>query len=235
MLWFKSYLENRKQFIQYDISSTAFEGIICGVQRGSILEPLLFFTYIKVLHEASNLLDAIMFADNINLICTHQNINDLFSAVYSELECINQLFKANKLSLNIKKTEYILFHKKSAKTEISGISDLKIGSKNIEETSSIKFIGVMLDEDISWNNHIKTVESKLAKNNGLLNHASYFLNEHSLKTIYFPYIHSYLNYANIAWASTYATKLKKYICYSYRNKLFVLCLLKTDQVTQDLS
>ena len=67
----------------------------------------------------------------------------------------------------------------------------------------------MLDEHISWNDHIKTVESKLAKNIGLLNRASYFLNEHSLKTIYFSYIHSYLSYANITWASTYATKLKK--------------------------
>ena len=67
----------------------------------------------------------------------------------------------------------------------------------------------MLDEHISWNNHINTLEYKLAKNIGLLNRASYFLNEHSLKTIYFSYIHSYLNYANIAWASTYVTKLKK--------------------------
>ena len=67
----------------------------------------------------------------------------------------------------------------------------------------------MLEEHISWNNHINTLEYKLAKNIGLLNRASYFLNEHSLKTIYFSYIHSYLNYANIAWASTYVTKLKK--------------------------
>ena len=67
----------------------------------------------------------------------------------------------------------------------------------------------MLDEHISWNDYIKTVESKLTKNIGLLNRASYFLNEDSLRTIYFSYIHSYLNYANIAWASTYATKLKK--------------------------
>ena len=67
----------------------------------------------------------------------------------------------------------------------------------------------MSDEHISWNDDIKTVESKLAKNIGLLNRASYFLNEHSLKRIYFSYIHSHLNYANIAWASTYPTKLKK--------------------------
>ena len=113
------------------------------------------------------------------------------------------------MSLNIEKTKYTLFHKKSAKNEISGIPDLKIGSKNIEETSSIKFLGVMLDGHISWNDHIKTVENKLAKNIGLLNRASFFLNEHSLKTIYFSDIHSYSNYANFAWAITYVTKLTK--------------------------
>ena len=72
--------------------------------------------------------------------------------------------RPNKLSLNIKKTKHTLFHKKSAKTEMSGV---KIESKNSEKTSSIKFLGVMLDEHVSWNDHIKTVESKLAKNIGL--------------------------------------------------------------------
>ena len=128
--------------------------------------------------------------------------------------------------LNIEKTKYTLFHKTSAKNEISGIPDLKIGSKSIKKTSSIKFLGVMLDEHISWNDHIKTVENKLAKNIGLLNCVSYILYKNSLKAIYFSYIHSYLNYASIAWASTYVTKLKKEIC--YRNELFVLCLMKTD-------
>ena len=83
-----------------------------------------------------------------------------------------------------------------------------IGNNNIERKSSIKFLGVMLDEHISWIDHVRTVENKIAKNIGLLYRVSQFLNEDSLKTVYFSYIHSYLNYANIAWASTYATKLK---------------------------
>ena len=67
---------------------------------------------------------------------------------------------------------------------------------------------MILDEHITWNDHIHAIEKKLAKNIGLLYRARQFLDKESLKTIYFSYIHSHLNYANIAWASTYFTKLK---------------------------
>ena len=66
----------------------------------------------------------------------------------------------------------------------------------------------MLDKNISWEEHIRTVETKLAKNIGLLYRTKPLLEEKSPRSIYFAYIHSYLNYANIAWASTYRTKLK---------------------------
>ena len=66
-----------------------------------------------------------------------------------------------------------------------------------------KFLGVLLDENITWKSHICSVQKKLAKNIDLLYRAKYLLDESSLKTVYFYYIHSYLNYANIAWASTY--------------------------------
>ena len=67
----------------------------------------------------------------------------------------------------------------------------------------------MLDENISWKEHIKAVENKLSKNIGLLCKAKQLLDNESLKSVYFSYIHSYLNQANIAWASTNPTKLKK--------------------------
>ena len=78
----------------------------------------------------------------------------------------------------------------------------------LKEKKAIKFLGAMLDENVNWQEHLRTVENKIAKNIGLLYRAKYLLNESSLKCIYFAYIHSYLNYANIAWASTYRTKLK---------------------------
>ena len=87
----------------------------------------------------------------------------------------------------------------------------------------------MLDENISQVEHIHTVETKLAKNIGLLYRAKPLLEEKSLKSIYFAYIHSYLNYANIAWASTYRTKLKTI---HFHQKHAVRFLFNEDKLTQ---
>ena len=88
------------------------------------------------------------------------------------------------------------------------LPDFKIANNSIEKTTSIKFLGVMIDENITWEDHIHTIEKKLAKNLGLLYQAKHILDNESLQTIYFSYIHSYLIYANIPWGSTYFTKVK---------------------------
>ena len=143
-----------------------------------------------------------------NLFFSNRNILTLFLTVNNELHKIGEWCKANRLSLNIKETKYTFFHKNSVKNNIPlKLPELKIANRAIERTNAIKFLGVLLDENINWKNNICSVEKKLAKNIGLLYRAKYFLDESSLKTVYFSYIHSYLNYANIAWASTYQTKL----------------------------
>ena len=112
--------------------------------------------------------------------------------------------------LNVKKTKFSFFHKSSEKDNIPlRLPNLNINGFTIERESSIKFLGVWIDENLTWRDHIHTVENKIAKNIGLLYQGKHYLDDNCLKQIYFAYIHAYLNYANIAWASTHKTKLKK--------------------------
>ena len=81
----------------------------------------------------------------------------------------------------------------------------------MKRKSSVKFLGVMLDENIPWKDDIKTIKKKLAKSIGLLYRAKPYLDKNFLKAMCFSYIHSYLNYANIAWTSIRITKLNPLI------------------------
>ena len=86
---------------------------------------------------------------------------------------------------------------------------LAINGKVIERTTSITFLGNLLNEHLSWKNHISVAENKVWKNVGILYKAKNIFSKSGLKTLFFSFAHSYLNYGNIAWRSTTQTKLKK--------------------------
>ena len=171
----------------------------CSVPQGSILGPLLFLLYINDLQFASDLLDPIMFADDTNLFYSNKDINTAFLKVNDELQKINEWFISNKLSLNVKKTKYSFFHKPSKKDDIPLVlPKLNINNSEIARTESIKFLGVLLDENLSWKTHIKYIENKISKNIGILFKARPFLNKKSLLSLYYSYIHSYINYGSVS-------------------------------------
>ena len=123
---------------------------------------------------------------------------------------VSQWFKANKLSLNERKTKFTIFHKPRDKDNIPlQLPKLEINNNEIKRSSSIKLLGVLVDENLTWIDHIALVENKLSKNLGLLHKAKNYLNKKSMVSLYYSFIHSYLNYGNIAWCSTSMTKLKK--------------------------
>ena len=108
--WFKSYLSNRKQYISsQDVSKICLD-IICGVPQGSILEPLFFLIYVNDLFKGSNYLMKLMVADDTNIFLFHNYIDTLFDSTNMEPTNVSTWFKSNKLSLNVDKTKWLLFH-----------------------------------------------------------------------------------------------------------------------------
>ena len=125
-----------------------------------------------------------------------------------ELLNIQTWFNANKLSLNITKTKYSFFHSLAYQDRIPlRLPSLFINGINIKRETTMKFLGILLDENMTWRNHIASIESKVSKNLGILYKARTYLNINSTKQLYFSFIHSYLSYGNIAWASTNKSKL----------------------------
>ena len=143
-----------------------------------------------------------MFADDTNSFCSGKQIKTLFQTANIELEKIAIWFQANKLSLNENKTKFTL--NLPLKLPI-----LKLNNFEIKRTTSIKFLGIMVDKNLTWNNHIHILENKLSKNIGLLYRAKPYLDKNTMATLYFSFFHSYLNYGNIARASTTKSKLRK--------------------------
>ena len=156
-------------------------------------------------------LDPIIFADDTNLFYSHKTITTLFQIVNSELKLVNEWFLANKLSLNAKtkKTKKILSHKVLMCDSLpSQLPTMTFNDIEIKRENSIKFLGVIIDENLTWKIHIEVVENKISKNIGVLYRARHLLDFKNLLKIYFSFIHIYISYANIAWASTFKTKLQ---------------------------
>ena len=178
--------------------------------QGSILEPLLFLIYVNDLCNVSKIFEAITLADDTNLFFSHKNIKEFSHTANLELNKVFIRFNANKLSLNKDKTKYTLFQDAREKDHIPlKLPSLFIDDKQIKRITSIKYLGVLIDEHLTCKENLTVVENEVSKNLGLLFRARVVLYSTALKNLYFPFIHSYLNYGNIAWASTSRTKLKK--------------------------
>ena len=106
-----------------------------------------------------------MFADDTNLFYAEENIKRLFDTVNIELQKISQWFISNKLSLNVTKTKYSFFHKPSKKDNIPLVlPKLSICNNEIKRSESMKFLGVFLDENLTWKDRFRYLENKIAKN-----------------------------------------------------------------------
>ena len=109
--WFKSYLNQRVQYVTYKSTNSKSLNIPCGVPQGSVLGPLLFILYSNDIPNSLKYSKSILLADDTTVCISVEDVTDLFRCLNHDLSNLNDWFKANKLSLNVNKTNYILFNK----------------------------------------------------------------------------------------------------------------------------
>lgn len=153
-------------------------------------------------------LSLILFADDTNAFCHNKNIETLYKNVNEEMEKVINWFKVNKLSLNVGKTNYMLFTK-SRKLKKNDLPKLYIDNQEIQEAEFAKFLGVYLDKDLTWEKHIEIVTSKVARNIGIMRRLKSYLPPNILKTLYCTLILPQITYCNTIWTNTYKIRLAR--------------------------
>ena len=197
---FDSYLSGRTQVVEVN-GHMSEKGIIKhGVPQGSILGPLLFLLYINDISQSSDILKFFLFADDTTVYYsadpkdgnTEQILND-------ELEKVSCWLAANKLSLNVKKSNFLHFHYgRSEKKKL----EIKINDTLVEETDSTKYLGTFIDNKLTWKKQIQHIKSKLAKGIGMISKIRYYVDEACLLKMFYSFVQSYINYNIINWSCT---------------------------------
>jgi hypothetical protein len=193
--WLSSYLSNRKQYVQINNSSSNLLDMVCGVPQGSVLGPILFIMYINDICNVSSILKMILFADDTNLFKSGYNINSLCTEMSQELSKLNTWFSVNKLSLNVSKTNFILFAGKKCINDIN----ININNENIERVYSTKFLGVLIDSKLTWKEHIRMVKGKLLKCVGILYKCAKIIDTDTSRTLYCSLFLPHINYCCEIW------------------------------------
>ncbi len=206
-LWFRNYLTDRKQFMDiYDMKSST-ESLICGVPQGSILGPLLFLIYVNDIANSTTL-QILSFADDTTASMSSANIQSLYRNMNVQLEQLNTWFRANRLCLNVKKTKYILF--RPHQSLMRPYEDIYLDGERVNQIShnsdetSFKFLGIYIDETLSWKYHVNKVCKKISSANYVINKVKNILPHSSLRNLYLSLIHSQINYGLLIWGGSKA-------------------------------
>ena len=205
---FKSYLTNRKQYVQIDKCKSQTRPITCGVPQGSVLGPLFFILFINDLHKCCPDGKIRLFADDTTIFFHSNSIEDIELRGKAIMTQLTNWFKANKLTLNSEKSSFTIF--KSSKKVIPNIpNQIEFLNQHIKRTSQIKFLGIMVDENLTFNEHVNDICNKLKRLFHIFYNIRDYLSKENIKTIYYALIYSRIKYGLSVYGQASNTKMKR--------------------------
>ena len=236
----ESYLKDRSQSTVINNVVSEREILNVGIPQGSCLGPLLFLVYINDIFLATNI-KLRLFADDACLSYQHCDFDQVNVVINKELSKIDEWLRKNRLFINYSKTKFLLFNKTAKKKKFF----VKVNGFEIEQSESIKYLGVVLDDKLNWKAHLKYLKAKLSRSCYIMSKLRYYLDTSTLKMVYYSLFYPHVQYCISAWGGAATSHLKtivimqkrivRYVCrvpaLTSTNSLFVKTgILKLNEI-----
>ncbi|CAH2096742.1 unnamed protein product [Euphydryas editha] len=197
--WIKSYLTNRSQAVVVGGYRSNYVNVPTGVPQGSHLGPLLYNSYLYDIKTCFKHANHVMYADDKKVYLKIKNLEDC-NLLQSDLNSLYTFYTRNKISVNVKKCQCITFTRKRHPIKFS----YKFGGNTIARVNIVRDLGVYFDDKMIFSNHNLMITQKAFKNLGfVIRVCKYFTDIDAIKTVYFAYVRSVLEYASPIWSPIY--------------------------------
>lgn len=227
--WCKSFLNGRKQMTKVENSLSNCQQIKTGVPQGSVLGPLFFVIYMNSLFSGSFKGKLIAFADDTVLLYSNKTWEENYVQLTHDLNLLITWFSMNDMLINASKTKYINFsYSKHIQFPLElkyhincNLSNNTCNCQIIEQTKSIKYLGIIVDENLNFKLHIEQINKKLKYILSKFYFIKKIIPKSLKKTLYFAMVQSLLSYGIAIWGGVYRTNL---LCLITKQKAFVRCI-----------
>ena len=209
--WVRDYLTNRKIRVKINsngnVCTSKEEFINIGTRQGSNLGPLLFSIIVNEIYLTLDHCTCILYADDTTIYYASADVNEIKRSLQSDLTKLIEWFKANKLSINLGKTKYVIFNPRMINAiDTEKTEKIKIGNITIDRVDEFKFLGIIFDSELSWKAHASALESKLSMSKFLLRASENILTKKLLHDVYYTHFYSHLIYGIETWGPMMSKK-----------------------------
>nr|CAH7713322.1 unnamed protein product [Callosobruchus chinensis] len=202
----RTFIEGRKQFVSLDNVASEIKSNSYGVPQGSVLGPLLYSLYVLSLKNVKLKARYFTFADDTVLVYTGINENELCMEINSDLQKYVDWLYGNKLKININKTKYMVFKQKNKQVQNINIY---INNTPLEQVSKIKYLGLVVDDKLSWTQHINKINDKIVAMISIIFKCRNYLTKRTKGMIYNAFFVSHFRYLLPVWGTCSKTNFDK--------------------------